>query len=377
MAQEIEGGECQPYFEGILDYADRCMRDTLRSFPDGVFEGADKMDSDCFADRDIWIRVKLTKRADKLVVDFSGTDPQIRGFKNSPLANTFSSVYVAVTAFLAPKIPRNEGTYRSIEIIAPEGSLVNPLPPAPQTMSTVHPNHEIVHACWQALGQARPDLGCAGWGKLCQPNMSADRPGGGKYVMYHWGAYPGAGAVNGRDGFHQMGSVNNLGALSVPNCEDYEQVYPVRFLRHELREDAGGPGQFRGGTGVIYEVQVEADAEFAFRSEGVGAPTGYGVAGGGPGAGGEIELTLVDGRQITPPRFSLVGFGPLTMRILSAAGGGWGDPKLRDPASVLRDVRDGIVSDRAAREIYGVALKSGNREIDERATRSLRANSRC
>jgi N-methylhydantoinase B len=323
---------------------------------------------------EVWVRLKAIKQGETLHIDFTGTSPQIKGFKNSSVSNTRSAVYVAVTSFLDPTIPRNEGTYRSISLHAPLGSLLNPRPPAPMTMCTVLPTHEIMHAVWQALSQADPRRACAGWGKISHCNMAGRRPDGSTYVMYHWGALPGAGAVEGRDGFNQIGPLNSLGKLTVPNCETYEQLYPVRFLRHELRVDAAGAGEFRGGTGVDYAVKVEAPAEYAFRGEGARTPSGHGVAGGASGKAGPIEVNAAAGWSVPAKQFSVENLGPVEIRIASPSGGGWGDPRRRDPALVLRDVRDGILSAATAREQYGVTLAPDGRSVDSDATRRARTS---
>jgi N-methylhydantoinase B len=191
-------------------------------------------------------------------------------------------------------------------------------------------------------------------------------------VMYHWGALPGGGAVKGRDGFDQIGPLNSLGNLIVPNCETYEHFYPVHFLQHELRCDAAGPGQYRGGTGAVYRVVVEQEAEFAFRGEGQRTPSGYGVLGGEIGAAGSVRFEFPDGTSWIPPQFGVGRLGPVTVNIHSPAGGGWGDPRRRDPGRVLQDVRDGILSREAAREVYGVILSIDGRGIDDVATANYR-----
>ena len=361
------------YVDGILDHAERRMRMALAALPDGVYKAEETSDNDCFVERDIYYRVTLTKSGDSLKVDFTGTDPQIKGFKNSSFSNTRSAVYVAVTSFLDSDIPRNAGTYRAIEVIAPLGCTLNPKPPAPLTMCTVLPSHEIIHACWMALAQADPDRACAGWGKICHWNMAGPNPDGTTYVMYHWGALPAAGAVDGRDGFDQIGPLNSLGNLVVPNCETYEQLYPVHFLTHELRCDAAGAGEFRGGTGVEYRARVEARADYAFRGEGQRTPSGYGVRGGGMGRAGKVDVRLESGERFEAPQFGNGSLEPLTLHIDSPAGGGWGEPFARDSAKVLRDFRDELISRAVARAVYGVVLSDDGREVCESATVELRA----
>jgi N-methylhydantoinase B len=190
--------------------------------------------------------------------------------------------------------------------------------------------------------------------------------------MYQWAGAPAGGAVEGRDGFHLIGHLITLGGLTLPNLETYEQLYPVRFRRQELRCDTAGAGRFRGGAGCDYEVEVFTPADYAFRGEGVGAPSSFGSAGGRAGAGGEVTLALADGTQVQAPKYGVVRHGPATYRALSPGGGGYGDPLTRAPESVLRDVRDGIVSRDAAERDYGVVVSPDGRSIDSPATAAAR-----
>ena len=154
FAEEVSVDRALELFDGILDHAERRMRAALAALPDGVYEGADHSDNDCFEPCDLAVRARLTIDGDGARVDLSESSPQIRGFKNSTWANTCSSVYTAFASFFEPHIPRNEGTFRAIELIAPEGSIVNATEGAATTMCTVFVAHEIIHACWKALGAA-------------------------------------------------------------------------------------------------------------------------------------------------------------------------------------------------------------------------------
>ena len=308
----------------------------------------------------------------KLVVDFAGTSPQIRGFKNSSIANSTSAVFMSLASFFEPDLPKNEGAFRSVEIRLPEGTLVNARMPAPMTMNTVFVAHEIIHALWKALAQALPERASAGWSKAVHAVTAGLRDDGGRYVMYQWAGAPAGGGVEGRDGFHLIGHLITLGGLTLPNLETYEQLYPVRFRRQEMRCDTAGPGRFRGGAGCDYEVEMFTPADYAFRGEGAGAPSSFGVAGGRAGAGGEVILTLADGRRIQAPKYGVERHGAGTYRALSPGGGGYGDPATRDPERVLRDVRDGIVSARSAEKDYAVAIATDGRSIDKKRTNHLR-----
>ena len=348
-------------FKAILEHAATRLSAAISELPDGVYYGEDRSDNDALSMQEVTVRVAVTLNNGQAKVDFTGTDPQIRGFKNSSLANTHSAVYTAFASFFDPAIPRNEGTFSPIKIIAPEGSVVNAREGAATTMNTVFMAHEIIQAVWKALNQADPARACAGWAKNIFGVTSGRETGsdggvGPAYVFYHGLAAAGAGAVAGRDGFNQIGHLCTLGGLTISNAETYEQLYPVRFLRQEFRCDSGGSGQWRGGTGAHYAVEVDTDALYSFRGEGLRYESSFGVLGGEAGAAGDMWIEEA-GKQVVPaPKFGLRRLGPATLSAISPGGGGCGDPKTRAVELVWRDWRDGLVSTDDAREKYGVVL---------------------
>jgi len=364
------------YLEGVLDHAERRMRAAVAELPDGIYYGEDHNDNDCFKKMDIAIRVTLTVSGDDVVADFSESDPQITGFKNSSLANTYSSVFLAIASFFDTSIPRNEGTYRCLTIIAPEGTIVNARPPAPMTMNTVFVAHEIVHAVWRALAEADPSRACAGWSKTVHGHVTARNDDGSTWVMYHWHAMGTPGATAERDGFVQMGHLITLGGLDLPNLEFHEQMYPVHYVRQEQRMDNAGAGAMRGGSGVHYEADVLVPSTWSFRAEGLDTPSGYGVQGGMTGGVGLEWIVPVaedtDGPAFVPPKYGVRRLGPARMIADTPGGGGWGNPFTRAPELVLRDVRDEVVSVTAAARDYGVLIATDGRSVDVEATAKLR-----
>lgn len=372
LLADMQRKEILVYLDSVLDYGETRFRRALCELPDGEYTAKESFENDCFGPADITIKVKITIKGDAAIVDFAGTSPQIRGFKNSSLANTYSAVYAAFASFLESDLPRNEGSFRPIEIRVAKGSLLNPNPPAPVTMCTVFPAYEIIHACWWALGQAVPERGCAGWGKNSFPNSSGVRNGE-TWVMYHWGGLSGGGAVDGRDGFNQIGPLVTLGGLTLPNAEIYEQIYPVRVLRQEFTCDGGGAGTYRGGTGVHYACEILTDAEYSFRAEGVHRPTGLGVEGGAAGRQGEVRVAENGGTARDAPEYGLLRVGPSRLSMISPGGGGYGDPRRRPPEKVVLDVRNGMVSAAAARAVYAVALTEDGRDFDAEETAGLRS----
>ena len=372
LVHELGEASYLRYLDGVLDHAHRRMCLAVSALPDGVYLGEDHSDNDCFVETDVAVRVTLTVKGDEVTVDFTGSDPQIEGFKNSSLANTYSSVYLGISSFFDTSIPRNEGTYRSVKIVAPEGSIVNALSPAPMTMNTVYVAHEIVIAVWQALAQADPERACAAWSKTMHGHVAGKRDDGTTWVMYHWHAMGTPGATAERDGFAQMGHLISLGGLDIPNLEFHEMMFDVRYLQHEMRLDNAGPGQRRGGTGVRYVADVLQPATWSFRAEGLGSVSGHGVRDGGDGGVGNEWIAPVDGERFVPPKYGVQKLGPARMIAETPGGGGWGNPFLRDPALVLRDVRDEVVSVESAARDYGVAIAADGRSVDAQRTAELR-----
>ena len=372
LADELGHDGVADVFEAVLDHADVSFRKIVSELPDGVYVGDEHTDNDCFSPGKFNIHVTLTVKGDSITVDYTGTDKQMRGFKNSPIANSHSLTYVGLAAFLGGEIPINEGTFRCVNLVLPKGSLVNPDAPAPQTMSTMYMGHEIIHAIWKALAKADPARACAGWAKVAHGISAGKTAAGESYVLYHWAASPGAGAVAERDGFHSMGVIGSLGGLKLPNVELYERLYPYRILRHEIRMDSAGAGERRGGAGVEYVSEVDGDLIHSFRSEALNYGSGFGINGGKDGGLAQNSVES-DGKLMTDaPVYGLRNLRNARFTVSAAGGGGWGDPRRRDPALVVRDVKDGIISVEHARRQYGVAVDAQG-ALDSAATTILRA----
>jgi len=361
----------QAMLDQLMDYSERRLREAISQLPDGEYAGEDWSDTDCFVEGVTKVKVSMVVRGDELHFDFTGTDEQTQGFKNSPLANTYSSVYLAISSFFDVSIPRNEGTYRCVHIHAPEGTIVNAQSPAAVTMCTVFPAQDIINACWIALGKADPQRACAGWGRNTICTTSGLREDGRPFVMYHWIGSPGTGAVAERDGFNTMGQMTTLGGMMLPNTETYEQIYPVHIHKVEFRQNSAGAGRMRGGSGVEYHATIKVKGEYSYRGEGARRPTGLGISGGRDGGGGAMFVASVGGERQAAPQYGVRRQGPSEIWITSPAGGGFGDPIERDPKAVARDVEDEIISPDHAFEVYGVVVDEAFR-LDLEATQDKR-----
>lgn len=376
MARPMGADGLNELFASLLDWAEEGFVAAIRKLTPGTYSGEDFFDHDCFETIDARVKTAITVGPDGLLVDFAGTSPQMRGFKNSSLANTRSAVLFGLISFLGAHIPRNDGVFRRVRIEAPEGSLVNAKPPAPVTSATTYPAHQIIHSIWRALSPAAPELSCAGWSRISHCNTSGTDGDGRYYVAYQWLAQPGTGAVKGRDGFNVMGQLTTLGGLALPEVEDFETSYPFLVERQEFVTDGGGPGCYRGGTGAEVTVHVKHSAEYSFRGEGSANPTSFGVLGGRAAGIGGCSTRLEDGSPYVPPRFGVERLPSLTLTIRAAGGGGFGSPFERPAEEVLDDVLDGMVSAERAEADYGVVLSRSGLQIDAEATRARRGSSR-
>ena len=234
-------------------------------------------------------------------------------------------------------------------------------PPAPMTMCTVFPAHDIIHACWRALGLAAPERALAGWarnvfGVTSGTKEGADEP----FRDVPQQPRRGGGAIEGRDGFNQIGHLCTLGGLTIPNLEVYEQIYPVRYLRQEFRcrfRRCGGA--IAAAQGVDYALEVMVPALYSFGARACAPPRATGSkAASGARQGRCCSRRMTDPSLSRPPQFGLMQLGPLHYEAASPGGGGWGDPKTRDPQAVLADLRDGIISAQAgARNLRGGARR--------------------
>lgn len=357
----------------VLNAAERQCREEIRKLPKGKYFGEYSMDNDGINDRPVTYRATVTVGEDSIAVDYTGTDTQAAGAKNNTLATTYSGTNVAVLWALSGQLPRNSGAFRPITIVAPEGTLVNPRPPAAVGMCTLPPACAMMAAVLKAFGECVPERVPAGFFSVFTAGYGGIDPRTGKvFIGWCFGALGGGGGYPHRDGDSFVAPISNYNGILVPNIETDELNFPIKTLRHEYIPDTGGPGQNRGGNGVEYAIEFRGvDPDVSVFGDGALVPA-YGIHGGGPGSLNEGYLNK--GRPGEKKLHSNEGWNKAksgdTLTIYSAGGGGWGDPLERSLAAVLNDVRDEMVTLESARDSYGVVIEHG--KLDEAATRTLR-----
>lgn len=361
--------------EDIHRYAENRMRLEIERLSDGVYGGESFLDSDGFSDDPIRIKVTITIRGDEAEVDFTGSDPQVTGFVNSPLANTATCVYVSfLTTVTTPDIPHNEGVYRPIRINAPEGTVVNPRFPAPVASCTLDTACAILEACWIALSKVLPQRVPAGWNRWNGPTVTGIDPRNENfYVMFGFNGFGGAGGMHGMDGRHYIGDGIDLGGLIAPNVETNESDYPHITEFNEFTTDSCGAGEFRGGCGAKYRIKLyDEQPTLVMFGDGKKNPP-YGLFKGKPGS---CNLAFINeglkGERELKAKEALRLCRGDTYSSYPSGGGGWGDPMDRDPNLVRADVRNEIVSQKSALEDYGVVLEGEDFTINRKKTEQYR-----
>ncbi|MEO3826261.1 hydantoinase B/oxoprolinase family protein [Actinomadura sp. B10D3] len=372
----------------LLDQSEQRTREAIRRLPDGDYRASDFIDNDGITDVPREIRVTVRVRGDQVDVDFTGSSEQVDGPLNSVLGYTYAGVYMVFQAATDPDIAPNAGCYRAINIIAPEGTIVNPRFPAACTGGNEVAC--IIHnTVFRALAQipadedGGPHVMACDHGSSNNMIISGLHPRTGeRYVIYE---YPegGWGGNRDRDGLTAIWSIVG-NTWNVP-VEVVEERFPVRVERYEIRRDSGGPGAHRGGLGIRREHRLLGhDARLSIVANRVRVPP-WGLDGGraGAAAGFVIDPGTGGERPAAPEFGSKAHDVPLhdgeVICQLTAGGGGWGDPAERDPEAVAADVLAGYVSVRAAAEDYLVSVDAHgtvDAEETERLRRARRERSR-
>ena len=379
--QELIGRYGLEHFESAmhdsLAYTEARVRGLIREIPDGTYRFHDYLDDDVASEIPVRLQVAVEVRGDGLVLDFEGTDPQLKSAFNLYSAGKPHPwlVYKLMSVFMTmqPDLPLNAGMMRPVGVRAPEGSVVNCVFPAAIGLRTTM-GVRVQDALMGALAQALPELiPAAGAGTIApvvfaQPSLS----GRGVEVNVLEPLSGGTGGSSRADGLHARDVVDIANIRNNP-LESVEAKSAARVLRYGLRPDSAGAGQFRGGCGIVFEFEVlSPDCVIIARGMERLRFQPWGLHGGGCGANGRIEVRRA-GRSgfetIAKADMLRASVGDV-VRLSTAGGGGWGDPLRRPADRVLQDVLDGFVSAEAARRDYGVVIAAG--AVDVAATAALR-----
>ncbi|MCL4746380.1 MAG: hydantoinase B/oxoprolinase family protein [Burkholderiaceae bacterium] len=341
----------------LFDATRRMMQAEIGRIPNGHYSGEGEVyyDGRHVGSR-FTIRVDIEVRDDSIRFDYSRTDPQTNGFVNGTFTSSASATILTLLQMVNPDIPHNEGMIQPIEIVIPQGTILN----ASYPKATTFGNHLCppnADAIIRALAPAMPDRVTAGWNNLlCSLTTGTDPANGDTYVdIGFMGLKGGSGAMLGTDGYDHIGMIDASGGVLDQDYEMFEQQTPHRLIRHEYLADSAGAGQWRGGLGVetMFEIGSQ-DTQLVTFGDGDFEPA-FGLFGGGEGTLNFIRLTYPDGSVVVPKNKDLITGVPrgTLYHQQAGGGGGYGDPAKRDRATLAREVRDGVISTAGARESYG------------------------
>ncbi len=353
-----------------LDYSERRMRTLLDSVPTGTYSGEHALEHDGQGGRGAVVKVQLRFDERGVEVDFTGTSPQTTSFVNSTQSAAATCVFLPLIAALRGQIPFNGGALRAIRLVMPGGTLVNPRLPAPTGWGDQHVGHEIATAVTIALAKAVPQQAGRVTANSVLLFLTRREARHGQTLEQVETFDLSNFAQSGADGSNECDGWGVPGATArrpLPSIELYEADRGGRIESLEFIPDSAGAGQLRGGPGtaaVISLPRVDGGimqiTSVVLKGRDLERQNSVALEGGG-------ESTEIESVAVNRP------IGDLVKVSLAMEGGrGWGSPFERRPAAVIRDVLDGIISTRAAGEVYGVILDASG-AIDEAATRRRRA----
>ncbi|WP_419880359.1 hydantoinase B/oxoprolinase family protein [Peribacillus sp. B-H-3] len=366
--------------EELMNYSEKMMRDAIKKLPDGEYSAEGYLDGylDSEDPSKKELRIKVTVKVDgsDLTVDLTGTSPQVSDKPiNMPLVGTVDiAVYLTLRSILLDStiygnFPQNTGLTRPIKIVAPKGTLCNPIFPAP-TIARFNSGNIVADTLMKALSQVVPHQVSAGVGNLQVVAFS------GKSEDENYWVYMDImeGSYGGRFGKDGMDAVDTLYANTRNNpIEDIESHYPLRVNRYELRDNVSAPGKWRGGIGSIREVTFLADGSFSVEADGYKfAPWGFDE--GKSGSVGSLSIRDMETGKVVklpsklPNRKATEGS---TIQLVGPCGGGYGNPFERTPEKVLADFLDEFISKEIALHEYRVVITE-QEKIDYEKTNELR-----
>ena len=363
------------YMRETIDYAERLTRAALEKLPDGEWSFEDWIDDDGVDyGKPIRLFVTIRKHGGQMTVDWTGTGPQAKGAINNTLSFTKAASYTGVRSVLPQGIPSNEGVFRAIEVICPPGTVGNGVLPAACAARGLT-GFRMTDCMFGALAMMLPDrVKAAGDGGNTGVSIGgyyADRTPF-IYVDFTCGAWGARPWADGLDGNSHMFA--NMASHSV---EVTEAEHPIQLLAYEFVPDKAGAGKYRGGVPFRRDYRfLEEEGILQVRSD-RRTHRPFGLYGGSPGQPSENYLNPDGENRLLPSKFTMtIRRGDVFRHVLAGAGG-WGDPLERDPAAVLKDVRNELLSPAKAEADYGVVLDAARRQVDAAATARRRAEIRA
>jgi N-methylhydantoinase B len=342
--------------ERLLDYGERMTREEIAKLPAGVYEAEDIVESDGVGGGPFTIKVKVTIGAGKVIADFTGSAGPAAGPINCSFTGLQTGVRCVFKAITNPEIPANGGCFRLLDVVCPPGTLISAQAPAPVSLY-YEPLIAAMDVMWKALADVLPDRLPAGHQRSVNATFIAGlHPDSRDLFVLGEPLVGGWGAAQGRDGDGGQFCCANGETFNIPT-ELFESRYGLKVEQYAFHDEDGGAGEFRGGKGVVLDYRVTADEVFVTYAASRSEVPPWGLRGGKPGSLNRLTLIKSDGSVQTHQMCTAirVAKGDL-IRLVTATGGGFGDPRRRSRELVERDVRNGFVTPAQAARDYGYEL---------------------
>ncbi|MBI4199075.1 MAG: hydantoinase B/oxoprolinase family protein [Chloroflexi bacterium] len=317
-------GLAREHMVALMDYSERLMRATIASVPAGTYAFRDTMDGDGLSDEPVALAVSISVAGDEATVDFTGTSPERSGCINTPIAVAYSAVlYTFLCLAQETAIPPNHGCARPLHVVAPPGCLLNPSPPHAVAGGNVETSQRVVDVLFGALAKALPHrVPAASQGTMNNLLVGGHHPEHHVPYVYYETIAGGMGGRPTKDGLDAV-QTHMTNTMNTP-VEAVEYQFPLRILRYAVRGGSGGAGRFRGGNGVVREMEFLAPSRVTVISERRRFQP-YGLQGGGPGQVGENLLLRQGIEEVRLGAKATVDVQPGdVLRISTPGGGGWG-----------------------------------------------------
>ena len=359
------------YIDELIAYTERRTLAELFKLPKGVYTAEGYVDNDGFTKEPVRLVTTVVIDDSGVLFDFTGSDPQRRAPVNATYAQSYSACAYVLKSLTDPDIPVNEGFYRHVRMIAPEGTVVNCIHPYP-VVGGWETQVRLIEVILKALSQAVPDRVPAGTkGMMAQVGSGGINPRTGEYYCFYEAVGGGYGGRVNSDGPDAV-QVHGQNTENAP-IEETEINYPIRIARYELIEDSEGPGKHRGGLGLRRDyLLLDHEASFTILSDrDRWGP--WGLFGGDSGRKAYYLLNPDGEARELGSKVTLQLEPGDVISFRTCGGGGYGAPEERDPQLVLRDVRERKVSVERARDVYKAAIDTATWTVDEGETARLRA----
>ena len=339
--------------EDLLDYGERMTIEEIRKLPAGSFEATDIVESDGLGNGPFEIQCKVTIGDGRITADFTGTSPQAQGPINCAYTGLITGARCLFKAVTNTEIPANGGCFRPLEVICPEGTVISATSPAPVSLyyeSLI----AAIDVMWKALAPALSDRLSAGHQRTVGANfISGMHPDTGDLFVMGQPLVGGWGASDGVDGDSGQFCCGNGETYNVP-VELFETRYGLQVEQYAFHNEAGGEGKYRGGKGVVLDYRVVSPEVFltyaASRTEARPWPIEEGLE----GSTNYAEILRKSGEE---ERYSMCTMVRAEqgdcIRLVSATGGGYGDPGERKRAEIEQDIKNGYLTRERAHEVFG------------------------